>query len=47
MAQTRRTLEAAVADMGDGAVVDEGGRLVAFHERHLPVLERKEAAGPR
>ena len=47
MAPARRTLEAAVADMGDGAVLDEAGRLVAFHERHLPILERREAATGR
>ena len=43
VAPTRRTVDAAVADMGDGAVFDAGGRLVALHERHLPVLERREA----
>lgn len=41
------TWEGAVADMGDGAVFDEDGRLVAFHERHLSALERREAISLR
>lgn len=33
-------LEDAVADMGEGVVIGEGGRLVAFHERHLNLARR-------
>ena len=39
-------VETAVAAMEDGAVVHRSGRLVAFHERHLPVLERRSAPRP-
>lgn len=34
------TVESAIADMGLGMVVASDGRLVAFHERHLPMVER-------
>lgn len=30
----------AVADMGTGVVVKDDGEIAAFHERHLPYLER-------
>lgn len=30
----------AVRAMGEGMVIAEGGRLVAFHESHLETLER-------
>lgn len=39
-------VETAVAAMGEGAVVRSSGHLVAFHERHLPVLERRFAPRP-
>ena len=42
LAPTRATVEAAVMDMGDGAVFAPDGHLVAFHERHLSTLERRE-----
>ncbi|WP_292605945.1 hypothetical protein [Nocardioides sp. REDSEA-S30_B4] len=42
IARARRfaDVELAVAAMGDGSVVRDRGELVAFHERHLPALER-------
>lgn len=33
-----RELTGAVADMGTGMVIDETGRVVAFHESHLRSL---------
>ena len=32
-------LEDAAADMGEGVVFDDAGEIVAFHERHLPLLQ--------
>lgn len=40
MAPRRSTLEGAVADMGQGLVIDSEDRVVAFHERHLAMVER-------
>lgn len=34
------TPEGAMADMSEGMVVTDGGRLVAFHEKHLCAIER-------
>lgn len=34
-------VEDAVADMDAGVVLADDGRLVAFHERHLPYLTRR------
>lgn len=34
-------LETAVFDMGGGVVFDKSGEIVAFHERHLPLLEHR------
>lgn len=45
IAPPRHNLRDAVADMGGGLVVDDTGRLVAFHERHLDYLQRRAAAG--
>lgn len=39
-APRRTAVEDAVADMGTGIVVDDAGRLVAFHESHLTTVER-------
>lgn len=36
-------IEDAVRAMGEGIVVDNTARLVAFHERHLPMVERLAA----
>jgi hypothetical protein len=41
LARTYPRLEDALAAMGDGVVVAEGGRIVAFHERHLALMERR------
>lgn len=40
LAPTRTRLEDAAADMGEGLVIDCTQRVVAFHEKHLAVLER-------
>lgn len=46
LAPTRSAVENAVADMGEGMVVTaDGSRIVAFHERHLPTLERLAQIG--
>ena len=43
LARARRysTIEGAVDAMGEGVVLASGGRLVAFHERHLVEAERR------
>lgn len=41
LAPTRATAEAAIADMGDGVVIGPNDQIVAFHERHLTVIERR------
>ncbi len=33
-------IEQAVASMGTGVVFDHTGGIAAFHERHLPLLDR-------
>lgn len=40
LAPRRQRLEDAVADMGNGAVIGDDRRVVAFHERHLERLSR-------
>lgn len=40
LAKAHPTVEDAVAVMGDGMVLGGSARLVAFHERHLPMIER-------
>lgn len=42
LARRYRRIEDAVADMGTGVVVRDG-EIVAFHEKHLPMMERLEA----
>ena len=37
-ATRRQRIEDAIADMGNGLVIDESGRVVAFHESHLPFV---------
>ena len=38
------TLEGAYADMGEGVVFDHTGAIVAFHERHMPILAHRGTA---
>lgn len=45
LAPTRTQLADAYADMGEGIVIDNTGRIVAFHQRHLPALERRASRG--
>ena len=46
LAPSRNTVESAVADMGEGMVVTaDGSHLVAFHEKHLDVVERLAQVG--
>lgn len=37
-------LEDAIADMGEGVVFDSAGSIVAFHERHCWLIERRSRA---
>ena len=41
LARRHERVEDAVAAMGTGVVLDETGRLVAFHELHLALIERR------
>lgn len=41
MQKSYERLEDAVADMGEGVVFDGSGAIVAFHERHAWLLERR------
>ena len=38
IAPQRADLSDAVADMGHGLVIDDSGRVVAFHESQLPFI---------
>jgi hypothetical protein len=48
-ARARRydTATSAVQAMGEGIVTAADGRLVAFHERHLSMIERLAALHPK
>jgi hypothetical protein len=45
LSNERRNLADALQDMGTGIVVSNSGDLVAFHESHLALIERRAAAG--
>lgn len=46
-ARSYSRLEDAVADMGEGVVFDDAGEIVAFHERHLPLLQLRARRAAR
>lgn len=39
LAPARHELADAVADMGEGMIMGDARRVVAFHERHMPIVE--------
>ncbi|MDL5351161.1 hypothetical protein [Microbacterium sp. zg-YB36] len=45
LAPRRQELADAYSDMGEGVVINDAGSIVAFHQRHLPILERRTARG--
>ena len=43
LSKSHATIEGALAVMGEGVVIDPAGDVAAFHERHLPLMERLAA----
>lgn len=46
-ARSYSRLEDAAADMGAGVIFDDAGEIVAFHERHLPLLQLRARRAAR